>query len=1635
MIPALARMASGLASKLADLFASSPAPLYPALQLFVLMFSTLLDVRVHHKSLFGPLSLPLSTTGSTNPDGLRHGATFQAVRAFGQNHELIHRVADGGFLLSLLRLLAALRVFPVFCTLASEIPWSNGATAPSLMAAYVFSLGALFTGAPAALKLLFLQQSIPETALSVLSATAEFLGQTDEAEAHIAAVHIMLEVADCAAPVFLRAPNWTILRTFASQLSASDVLAQQPFVGSACAAPVEPLPAELVLQRQPAAHSRRANMFFRLLLLHFCNPLAQSRPQSEQPDIATDPQHPLLISSVTVSQLIVRTLFSPFCTAEDPPAAIVRLRLIEWLACAHAVPEAQALLCSLDIWPTLLSSRAFLLSGSRLADALHGLVAFPKLASWRVPTGKEEGEEAVLFCLRRVVLLTTFQAAVQSQRERFATQLSSPTATLISALSAYSSEEDAATELAFFLRVLFARLNYSHAAAIASTEDDASSLIVGSELLFSLFSRHFAALLKSAKFQAQSTTTPFSPLTNKIAELRYRRVAIAGLRAVDNALIDLMDVYLASERRCLALLAVGDGKATAALQPLMVTTASRELRLFAISAFLRLLQAQPVASTFLTGVDGAPAELTDPSEHKSAAFVAASLAAESARDEREHAQSTAARAVAAAKYCELLSDSRTDVDVVLDLLEGLLFLLSDAALSASDFESRRATIQTLAGNSALASASPTVLLGLTRQQQRLREAGAFMHIGNVLNTHQSEAVLTSAVYTFIWLMVWNRENKDHFSSTIGFDQLSRLIINTSKVVPLRVFGLLFDLLVESIPAGTELLTAEHTRLHSAVARSATGKLELSPLDIEQLRREEESSADIHSSGSSALATASDAIVAIPRSASEHTEAADALSVHPATPPLRRESNASATMLPLTSPTTRSAAQSLFDAATSISLSASATLSVTNSTVLAIIVRLLPSAESAIVRAAVLHALSSLVELSEFNKTQACSVGLFGALFTLLPQELDFYVYVHILRLMRQVGSHSISVTELKQCFQLQQIDKDGFRPRYTPDIVKTLSAMVAAVRPTMYFDFNSPDAALIVPTLDDWPSITGWSFCTWLRVESYQDALGRAEYHPRLFSFFGESGKGFEAVFRNKTLFLSVNLGPGHLHEAELRFNFQPKRWYFLCLSHACASSVFSVSEIRMYVNDLLACRCALKFPSFGEKLTRCAIGTSTEMPPSNERHSLCGQMGSIYFFDDVVSASQALALYHLGANYNSCFQATDVEAVPKQFKSILDGEVTSWLTLAYNCKAVHGRTVLDNTPARASVGSLPAELGGSTTPSVPPQPAASASGLRSLTAKTTSSTKGVMATPRHARAHGVHFSVTRPFHDMLQCLGGVQALLPLVAQIDQPLAGDPPESGAGSKGSTTGDLSQILELLLRVLQNRTSNQEDMLNCHGIECLGFILRQLSPLQFTLDTVKVVKALVTKLTSADLLNEMVKHLFLDARIWILTAAPVQTSLWQNILDLAKGYTEYFRFVMPVQKLLDILRQFYWYTEDALNCSPLSYMHPVTDAVIATRPGPESIHEIRFMIFAVIRQFFQHTPPTNEELSAMIAYLLDCPDQNQIADLLTVLLVSSIYIFDLLASQETFQFAEPQSHSDAIVRTLRNPGTYFGACVCQ
>eukprot|EP00004_Rigifila_ramosa_P013079 TRINITY_DN287_c0_g1_i12.p1 TRINITY_DN287_c0_g1~~TRINITY_DN287_c0_g1_i12.p1 ORF type:complete len:257 (+),score=63.46 TRINITY_DN287_c0_g1_i12:584-1354(+) len=246
------------------------------------MFSTLLDVRVHHKSLFGPLSLPLSTTGSTNPDGLRHGATFQAVRAFGQNHELIHRVADGGFLLSLLRLLAALRVFPVFCTLASEIPWSNGATAPSLMAAYVFSLGALFTGAPAALKLLFLQQSIPETALSVLSATAEFLGQTDEAEAHIAAVHIMLEVADCAAPVFLRAPNWTILRTFASQLSASDVLAQQPFVGSACAAPVEPLPAELVLQRQPAAHSRRANMFYRLLL-HFCNPSRnQGRKASSQ---------------------------------------------------------------------------------------------------------------------------------------------------------------------------------------------------------------------------------------------------------------------------------------------------------------------------------------------------------------------------------------------------------------------------------------------------------------------------------------------------------------------------------------------------------------------------------------------------------------------------------------------------------------------------------------------------------------------------------------------------------------------------------------------------------------------------------------------------------------------------------------------------------------------------------------------------------------------------------------------------------------------------------------------------------------------------------------------------------------------------------------------------------------------------------------------------------------------------------------------------------------------------------------------------------------------------------------------------------------------------------------------------------
>src|SRR5262249_15472959 len=132
----------------------------------------------------------------------------------------------------------------------------------------------------------------------------------------------------------------------------------------------------------------------------------------------------------------------------------------------------------------------------------------------------------------------------------------------------------------------------------------------------------------------------------------------------------------------------------------------------------------------------------------------------------------------------------------------------------------------------------------------------------------------------------------------------------------------------------------------------------------------------------------------------------------------------------------------------------------------------------------------------------------------------------VVSLIEILGTFSITVKELKRLFSLLKPEGD-FRPANSPHILKALQFMAFSrvEGPDAFFNFDGRTSGIMIPESFKWPNSKGVSFCTWLRIEGFDDLEGKPNYNPRLWSFFTESGNGVELGFASKQLVLQTVIG------------------------------------------------------------------------------------------------------------------------------------------------------------------------------------------------------------------------------------------------------------------------------------------------------------------------------------------------------------------------------------------------------------------------------------------------------------------------------------------------------------------------------
>lgn len=211
------------------------------------------------------------------------------------------------------------------------------------------------------------------------------------------------------------------------------------------------------------------------------------------------------------------------------------------------------------------------------------------------------------------------------------------------------------------------------------------------------------------------------------------------------------------------------------------------------------------------------------------------------------------------------------------------------------------------------------------------------------------------------------------------------------------------------------------------------------------------------------------------------------------------------------------------------------------------------------------------------------------------------------------------------------------------------------------------------------------------------------------------------------------------------------------------------------------------------------------------------------------------------------------------------------------------------------------------------------------------------------------------------------------------------------------------------MVHENVSNQIFMKNSYGFGVISHLIRQISPTHLTLEALLAFERLINAVSfDMNMYRDAFNSLFFDGELWIYTKFEIQIAWIQKISDMISSKQEVFRRdILGVQKVLDLMRSYYWFTPESNSMSNFlethigdenaakisgdsipppslalhqQVLHPVTREVVGERPSLIQIRRIRLLLLKLIVDMVGNTP-NESELKSVLAYLTDCTDLQQ------------------------------------------------------
>lgn len=597
-----------------------------------------------------------------------------------------------------------------------------------------------------------------------------------------------------------------------------------------------------------------------------------------------------------------------------------------------------------------------------------------------------------------------------------------------------------------------------------------------------------------------------------------------------------------------------------------------------------------------------------------------------------------------------------------------------------------------------------------------------------------------------------------------------------------------------------------------------------------------------------------------------------------------------------------------------------------------------------------------------------------------------------------LGSQSVSSEELRRLLRLLRVDESECIHPYTIPVTRAILIMARKLSfesALQYFNLSHSMAGISVPPIQKWPG-SAFSFTAWFCLDQDPLSLGNANKggkRKQLYSFFTGSGMGFEAfITHSGMLVVAVCTKREYATVMLPDHSFCDSLWHNITIVHVPGKRPFGQSLVYIYDNGQQKVSAPLRFPAMNEPFTSCCIGSAgqrtTTPPPSQipdppfstpitphrtsfggilssaswggtvEKSklftklisagtqdsewgcptSLEGQLGSVVIFHEALQPPQVKALYLAGPNCLSPWKCQDCDMA----------DLPSNILLHYTGKACKNSICLD-----LSTNCL------------------------------------------HGRLTG-NKVVNWDIKDIINCIGGLNVLFPLLEQISHVSEGQaceamsentvpeliiPIEQEGMGVASTKASESRLEKNLIATfilivkhfIQRHPINQDNLIQSHGVATLGALLQKVPGTLMDVNVLMAIQLLIEQVSlekNTLLLQQMYQCLLFDFRIWNRGDFPFRIGHIQYLSTIIKDSRRVFRKKYGVQFLLDTLRIYYGHSSI---CNELS---------------PDDIRTIRTSLYGLIK-YFLCKGGSHEEIQSIIGYIAATNEEEQLFGILDIL----------------------------------------------